>query len=224
MYNKQEHKRITRGRRFGVRSDVGGLTAAILLVIATAAAAQDATPRDQPTEKDKQLGERLIRNVSTDSVEDPMEDMIRLMDRAAHNLEITFDAGDSTQAAQQRIMERLDEAIRAAAAQRRPTRSRRQRTGGDKRRMPKDGGKNSGTSTSDREGMQDQAASTSGKDGPSTVDSQSLAGDLHERRRSWGHLPERERDEIIQGISDRFLERYRLWIEQYYRALQETEE
>ncbi len=34
----------------------------------------------------------------------------------------------------------------------------------------------------------------------------------------------REREEIIQGIAESFLERYRDRIERYYRALQETED
>jgi hypothetical protein len=41
-------------------------------------------------------------------------------------------------------------------------------------------------------------------------------------RRSWGHLPQRDREEVIQGIGEACLERYRVWIERYYRALQET--
>lgn len=49
-------------------------------------------------------------------------------------------------------------------------------------------------------------------------------GDIHELRRTWGHLPMREREEIIQGIGESFLERYRDWIERYYRALQEAED
>jgi hypothetical protein len=65
----------------------------------------------------------------------------------------------------------------------------------------------------------------------STIDARAAAaggvsagGELREFRRAWGHLPMREREEIIQGIAESFLERYREWIERYYRALQETEE
>ena len=34
----------------------------------------------------------------------------------------------------------------------------------------------------------------------------------------------REREEVIQGVSERYLERYRVWIERYYQALQESHE
>ncbi|MFQ5495803.1 MAG: hypothetical protein ACE5EX_10530, partial [Phycisphaerae bacterium] len=47
---------------------------------------------------------------------------------------------------------------------------------------------------------------------------------FRELRRGWGHLPGREREELIQGISERYLDRYREWIERYYRALQEVDE
>ena len=153
-----------------------------------------------------------------------MEDMIRLMGRAAHNLEITFDAGNATQTLQKSIMDRLDEAIRVAAARRRPTRSQSRQTQGDKRRSQGSGRKRNTASPSDRNARQGTGASIPGKDGAAMGDSRSTLGDLHEGRRSWGQLPQRDRDEIIQGISDGFLERYRLWIERYYRALQETED
>ena len=51
-----------------------------------------------------------------------------------------------------------------------------------------------------------------------------VRGDLQETRRSWGLLPQRERDEMIQGSSEGYIERYREWIERYYRALQESGE
>jgi hypothetical protein len=47
-------------------------------------------------------------------------------------------------------------------------------------------------------------------------------GELIDVRRAWGHLPMREREEIIQGVNEEFLEEYREWVERYYRALQES--
>ena len=49
-------------------------------------------------------------------------------------------------------------------------------------------------------------------------------GEFRESRRGWGHLPQRDRDELLQGIDEEFIEQYRPQIEQYYRALTETED
>ena len=49
-------------------------------------------------------------------------------------------------------------------------------------------------------------------------------GPFRESRRGWGHLPARDRDELLQGVEEAFIEQYRPQIEQYYRALTETEE
>jgi hypothetical protein len=40
-------------------------------------------------------------------------------------------------------------------------------------------------------------------------------------KRFWGHLPEREREQMLQSFSDEFLPKYELEIEQYYRRLSE---
>ena len=56
------------------------------------------------------------------------------------------------------------------------------------------------------------------------ADATAPGGDLDARRRAWGHLPMRERDEILQGLSDQYLQRYRVWIERYYKALQEAKD
>ena len=182
------------------------------------------TERDEKDQKVRALAERLIRNTVNAVDEDVMDALIRLMDRSARNLELSFDAGIETQSVQIRIVERLDEAIKAAAAQRRPSRSRPQNADGDKRqsqpkqRGDREPGSSGRTGQGERSGSQLETEST-------TLGGQTGATrDLEKQRRTWGHLPMRERDEIIQGLSDTFLERYRIWIERYYRALQETKD
>jgi hypothetical protein len=47
-------------------------------------------------------------------------------------------------------------------------------------------------------------------------------GDVNEvLKELWGHLPERERQQMLQSFSDEFLPKYELEIEQYYRKLSE---
>ena len=201
------------------------LRVAVLSSLLVAAAyGQEKTPPPAAEEKKpSDLGGRLIRKAVTESDEDVMAKVLRLMAETAHKLEIEFDAGEETQAMQQRIMGRLDEAIKTAAAQRRMRKPTTPSTSPDKRRMPSAGkrGKEEGSPS------QGPAAESSSSEKPSpgaaaTVDP--LQGELRDPRRGWGHLPQREREEVIQGVGEGCLERYRAWIERYYRALQETNE
>ena len=180
---------------------------------------QDQPQPLKPKSQDNKLGERLIRKATSGAEEDLMTSIIRLMDEAAHRLEIEFDAGDKTQALQQRIMDQLEKAIQVAASQRRPMRSRQQRPRGDKRKMVKERPPKA-PSLKEQPGVASSRTTQAGTTAPSRSSS---SGDLRETRRTWGHLPMRHREEIIQGAGERFLERYRAWIERYYRALQEPE-
>lgn len=187
---------------------------------AVTAAAQDPPPPSQPERSDKKLGERLIRKAVTDSDEDLMDTVINLMSDAAHRLEIDFDAGEQTQTVQHEILDRLNDVIKVAASQRRPRRRSVPCSESDKRRMSKSTQRKSDSGSGNGQSTPSDTAQAEGGE----ADRKSLTGDLRELRRAWGHLPMREREEIIQGIGESVLERYREWVERYYRALQEAEE
>ena len=123
---------------------------------------------------------------------------------------------------QQRIIEQLDDAIKAAASRiRQQSRSDRPASGDRRKRLQPRQGRRSGG----KEGESDSAASTEAAgDKDTAADGPQSDRELRESRRGWGNLPEREREEVLQGVDEEFLERYREWIEQYYRALQEAEE
>jgi hypothetical protein len=192
-----------------------------ILCSATAWGALHPQPEPEPAKEDKKLGERLIRKAVTDANEDVMATIIRLMDTAARKLELEFDAGEETQAVQQQIMDRLDDAIKVAANQRRPMAGQPRPTEGDRRkRPPRDEQADRESGTASAEDASQPAAETDAA-GRRTTESDYSE---FEARRAWGHLPPREREEVLQGIGEEFLERYREWIERYYRALQEAEE
>ena len=46
-----------------------------------------------------------------------------------------------------------------------------------------------------------------------------LRGALREARRQWGHLPPRDRDEILQAADEDIHDKYREQIERYYELL-----
>ena len=170
------------------------------------------------------LGQRLIRKSASDADEDLMAAIARMMKESQDKMEIEFDAGQDTQALQRDILARLDDAIRVAAAQRRPVSAGSRKAVSDKRRMPPRGKpKPDGAAGAGRKGGK-SAGSTSGDagTGDGQHDPARSGGQLKESRRGWGHLPDRQRDEVLQGKGERFLEKYRTWIEKYYKALQES--
>lgn len=175
-------------------------------------------------ERDDDLSRRLIDKATNDRPEDLMATILRLMGETAKQLEIEFDPGEQTQTLQTRVLEQLDLAIKQAGRQRRPNSKNQQQSKSDKRRAPKE--KKEESNRSKRSGKPRADKNETGKDGDATAGGSGAdqGGKLDESRRGWGALPQREREEVIQGASEAYLEQYREWIEQYYRALQESEE
>ncbi len=174
-------------------------------------------PADSPPPDD--LGEKLIRKTVQEGEEGVMARIMRHMAEAARMLDVRFDPGAETQSTQRRALNLLDEAIAQAAARRRPKSSQGQSSHPDKRSAPDK------ADSQGKQGKGAQAASSgSTKTGSQAKGDatgvEALQGRFEETRRSWGMLPQRDRDEVIQGIEERFLERYRKLIEDYYRALQ----
>lgn len=196
------------------------ITLVLSIVFASPMSAQSPTlPKKDAKEG---LSERLIRRAKSGGKEDVMVAILRLMADSVRKLEMAFDPGPETQAVQQQVLDRLNEAINSAASQRRPRRQRPH--SGDKRRRAS--GEGAGTSE-DSSGLGSESSETSTgsrESGARAEQANAVRGDLRETRRPWGNLPQREREELIQGSTEASLERFRKWIEQYYKALQESRE
>lgn len=197
---------------------------AAVFVCAPVSNAQTAEQPDRVRTKGEELGKRLIRQSTSDSGGGVMDAIVRDMATAARRLDVEFDAGDETQSLQAKILAQLDEAIRKAAAQRRRSRSSARSSSSDKRSMSKSRKKPGDKQAKASSQSKGTTSSSDGTPEGVSPNERPIGGRLDEVRRTWGHLPMREREEIIQGISESFLERYREWIERYYRALQETDE
>lgn len=216
--------------RPAIRRAVGRLarvTVPILCATLTTAALGSplGTPEDKAKPDERRLGRRLIRG-TTAGDEDIMEKLIRLMEQTARRLEVDFDAGEETQALQLEVLKQLDDAIKLAAAQMRKSSGRQRSSESDRRRrQEKDKKRDSDKSRNeDANSNKGESADTSPAGRKPAAGGTGDRDDLAESRRGWGNLPQRERDEVIQGAGERYLERYRKWIEQYYRALQEAGE
>ncbi len=195
-----------------------------VMVTATAVLADEPPKTDSPAHNGDDLGKRLIRKARTGVDEDVMAVVVRSMDTAAHRLTVDFDVGEETQAVQSSIVEKLNEAIELAAAQQSRRSQNRTTSKGDKRRLSEDGDSGDEKNRPEQQDSSDAAGSGLGGPGGAPVSADVSDGPLSESRRSWGNLPQRERDEMIQGADERYLGRFREWIEQYYRTLQEADE
>jgi len=184
----------------------------------------DPSPPESPKPPtDDKLGEKLIRRAEGSQDENIMEKLLQLMYDVAKELQLDFDTGEETQRMQQQIVSQLNEAIKIAAAQRRASRSGGSSSSDTRRMSQAKPGRTERGRGQPQDGKVAGEPSTASPPG-SMVEGVATSGELRESRRSWGHLPMRAREEIIQGVGERFLERYREWVERYYRALQESDE
>ncbi|MEK6798643.1 MAG: hypothetical protein AABZ12_06750 [Planctomycetota bacterium] len=209
---------------------IAALGAAWCLGFGHPCSAQDETkekPKPSQTTPADELSRRLIRKAVNDSDEGIMDNVIRLMNESAKRVGVQFDAGEKTQKVQTQAVEKLDEAIKAAAMQRRPSRQPSKSVSADRRRMqpPPKSAKKDDAAPSDRAARLKPSDSVESLGPPlGETDEKREGGTMRELRRGWGHLPARDREEVIQGSGENCLERYRAWVERYYRALQEADE
>ncbi len=218
-----------------IRRPVLGILAwAILLCIANFGAPALAQvevqrPPSGSENKDKDAGPlddlagKLNRKAINDTDEDLMDGLMRLMGEVSERLQTRFDPSEQTQTIQRAISEKLDEAIKVAASRRRMRTIDSNSRGPDKRKLPSaaKAGEPSRTRT------QSDVSDSSSSEAPSSItetQTPTTGGEFHDVRRAWGNLPQREREELIQGVDEEFLENYRMWIERYYRSLQESDQ
>ncbi len=178
--------------------------------------------QDPEPKRESKVGKRLIREVTEGTESDIMDEIMRMMSDVGRRLDIEFDSGEETRAVQGEIVRRLNDAILLAAKQRR--RSRQTASSSDRRSRPDQARpkeKDAGQQQPDAEASSGSETASAAQD---AVRGDAKTGNLRETRRTWGNLPQRERDEVIQGSEEAHLERFREWIERYYRALQETDE
>jgi len=178
--------------------------------------------QDEPSD----LGEKLIRQAVGEADDgDVMAQIIGLMRATARRLVIQFDPGPQTQAMQARILKQLNTAIKQAKMQTKRIRQKQQQSA-DVRKMPKAQGPKGDSQRSDEHtGRSSDSTSTTGITNQ-TGNALRQANDepLNERRRRWGNLPLRDREEVIQGVGEAVLQRFSDWIDRYYRALQSADE
>lgn len=181
-------------------------------------AVQQPDPTDSSADTDEDdLAEKLIRQSTGQADRGVMGWIQRLMERSAGSLSRDFDPGATTQATQRKIISKLDDAIAAAQRNRSRSKSSGQQSGDKRKSKPK----------SKKQGRQQDGSAAGQASGDTTgsgsADDTRIGGDprFKESRRGWGHLPARDRDEVLQGIGESVLEKYRTLIDRYFQALAE---
>ncbi len=175
------------------------------------------TPRDADVPRPSSDDGAASSSTSGETLEQVFDEMRTVSQRLGQDR----DAGLDTQRIQERILDKLDQLIRAA--------QQAQQSGG------------SGSPQNPQPQQQDQGSSGNrpqqaqgDQQGPAGNDNQGVAGEpasppdtadgtapLQERRIEWGNLPPRLRDELLQGSGERFSPVYQDLTEAYYRRLAE---
>ncbi|MFG0246285.1 MAG: hypothetical protein ACF8MF_09595 [Phycisphaerales bacterium JB052] len=166
-------------------------------------------------------GEALREVLSPREAGEALGQAVNLMDRVATRIEESNDLSLSTQRLQEDILRKLDQVIESA--------QNNQQGGGSS------SSSQSSSSSSQQQPNQQQQEGQSQQQGqegdgsgqeqmPGGSSNAQPGGEVAPNGVSWGALPQRVRDALSQGISDRYSELYRSITEQYYRALAEDED
>jgi len=159
----------------------------------------------------------VLQQLSADQPADVLGHAIHQMDQVADRIGHDLDVGIETQRLQESILANLDQVI--AAVKKSGMGSGGSASGGEA--QPQDSGsalnvgQRGGVSSGDSQGA---AGGGSGSKGH-LADAQHPQGALQDNRDKWGNLPVRLRDDLMQGINERFSSVYRELTGQYYRRL-----
>jgi hypothetical protein len=176
-------------------------------------------PDDEPTD----LVDALLRRAGGQGGKPVMTRVIENMTRSRRQLREKYDPGKVTQRIQAQIIKDLEEAIELAQQASSSSSSSSSSQGQSKQKGRRQG---------QRPGQQQQpgggqpqtnrgnqaARDEVGSHG--RVQDGARGNDIEEGRKEWGNLPQRDRDEVVQGQDERGLSRWKAMIERYYTALQ----
>lgn len=194
--------------------------------------ADDAEPEAAPEAGEGELEESLQRMLERDRPADVFARAVREMGDVSQRLGGRLDAGIETQRMQQGIIDKLDQVIDAARQQQQQSDS--SDSGGDGSPEDADSGADEVAQQAEASDAGDAGADAqeaggeqphSGEDASpgQASDAQDYEQALGELRQEWGNLPPRLREEISQGMNERFSPVYRSLTEAYYRQLAEEE-
>lgn len=177
-----------------------------LLGLAREAGPKGAAPQEAArAELDRKLGD-------TPEDTDPFAQAVALMHQTTDRLNQASDPGEQTQRLQVQVLDKLDRLI--AQAQK----NKSNKNKGKPKPKPNDG---ESKPQSQQSSQTQPAPSNQGGDPKVARQDGELRPPPPSASAGWGDLPQRERDLLTQGLSDRFSAVYRQLTEQYYKRLAE---
>jgi hypothetical protein len=186
----------------------------------------ETAPADSAAEPDEPqtLRESVDEALSAADAADAFEQAVGEMDRVSRRLGRSYDAGLETQRMQESILRKLDQVIEAARQQ--------GGSGGGGGGDPQDQDQDKGAEQlAEQDGRPQRGDPTGGGRQASTGDAGTSTliepedpdAAIEQLRREWGVLPPRVREELSDGLRERFSPLYRRMTEAYYKALAEQE-
>jgi hypothetical protein len=172
-------------------------------------------PANDPAQAQREL-ERALKG---ESVGEMFEEAVILMRDAASRVDQRGDVGAATQRMQEEIIARLDAVI--AKAQQNPDQSSSssQSQSGQSQEQQQNPGQRGQQQQQQQQQAQGEPQDTTGAG--SQQDSAQTRGWLDSAAPTWGKLPQRLRDALLQGAGDSFSSLYERMTEDYYRRLAE---
>lgn len=166
---------------------------------------------DDPTKTD------LDRLLSGAEIGDAFSQTVTLMGDIGKRMQEAKDAGLTTQRMQEAVLRRLDQLISSLEQQQQQQQS--SQSSSSQQQQQSQANQNV-PGQKQQENQQQQGDNTGQTSLPGRQDG-TLRPALDAARASWGNLPERVRDMLLQGSNDRFSSLYDAMTQSYYRKLAE---
>jgi len=193
------------------------------------AADTDKKKSEAPANKIPGLDDKLIRELESDQVPDDEDPLARVGTRmrSVQQRIQRNDSGDGTQKAQEEIVADLEQVLKAlkekqkqqqqqqSSSSQKPQQGERSNPSQPKQQPGENGGDGK---RSENDNPAKESTKEVGPEKPPTGPLQQVP-DLLRDSATWGHLPEHQRQVLIQASKLQFLSEYRQMIEDYYTRL-----
>lgn len=162
----------------------------------------------------------VLRQLTDQSLPDVFGQAVGQMEQAADRLDAKLDAGLETQRLQQSVLAKLDQVIAAAQKQGLGSGSSGSSSPSGKAGQQEFGSaKNTGSQRHTTSSGLQAAGGGGSRGGVDDAAGQRESPAMQDHRSQWGNLPERLRQELLEGFNERFSSVYRELTGQYYRRL-----
>jgi hypothetical protein len=164
------------------------------------------------------LDPEVLRKLTGEEPGDVFESAVAEMSEASDRLAKERDAGDQTQRIQESVLAKLDQVIEAVEQQQ----QQQQNQSSQPQQQQHGSQQNQAKQQQQASAQQQDQASQSNTGGKAPMGNGQADGrPLSELRSEWGNLPPRLRDELLQGINEKFSPIYRELTEDYFRSTAE---